>query len=452
MIRDFRSDRAVSTTGDQIYALAQELFPLARTITGDPVRKTHDVLRRIIPELVSLEFPTGLKCFDWVIPDEWNVSEAYIETLGGERIVDWANNNLHLVAYSTPIDEVVPRDELLLHIHTRPDMPAAIPYVTSYYRPTWGFCMSAHQLKTLTEPQYRVVIRSVQRPGSLTCGEILVPGETEEEILLHTYTCHPSMANNETSGIAVAAFCARYVLDLPHRRFSYRIVFAAETIGAIAYISANLDVLRERVKAGFVLTCVGDDRTYSLMPARRPGVLPERAARHVLERILQVPYTQYTFLQRGSDERQYCAPGVDLPVVSIMRSKYASYPEYHTSLDDMNLISPAGLFGGYLATKTAIDVLEANETLQTTVLCEPWLSPRGLRPPLISGTTLVPWSALVSNILAYSDGSYDLMAIADLLGCSIFDVASVAETLKQHGLLVPANRLKERQPTYGEGQ
>lgn len=432
-----------SVTGDQIYALARDLFPIARTITGQPVRETHDVLRRVIPELVSLEFPSGQRCFDWVIPDEWNVSDAYIETLKGERVIDWANNNLHLVAYSTPIDEVVARDELLRHVHIRPDMPDAIPYVTSYYRPTWGFCMSARQLETLQEPQYRVVIRSVLRPGSLTCGEILVPGESEEEILLHTYTCHPSMANNETSGMAVTAFCARHVLDMARRRYSYRIVFAPETIGAIAYISTNLDVLRRRVRAGFVLTCVGDDRGYSFMPARKPGVLPERVAEHVLERILQVPYERCSFLQRGSDERQYCAPGVDLPVVSIMRSRYGSYPEYHTSLDDMDLITPDGLYGGYLATKTAIDVLEANETLLTTVLCEPWLSPRGLRPPLVDGVSLVPWSALISHVMAFSDGDNDLLAIAELIGCSIFDVAGAAATLKEQGLLRPVSRAQE---------
>jgi aminopeptidase-like protein len=247
------------------------------------------------------------------------------------------------------------------------------------------------------------------------------------------------MANNETSGMAVAAFCARYVLDMSRRRYSYRIVFTPETIGAIAYISANLEVLQKRVKAGFVLTCVGDNRAYSLMPSRKSGVLPERVARHVLERILKVPYQEYSFLQRGSDERQYCAPGVNLPVVSIMRSKYGTYPEYHTSFDDMSLITPDGLYGGYLGTKTAIDVLEANKTFISTVLCEPWLSPRGLRPPLVSGVSLVPWSALISNVMAYSDGEHDLLAIAEIIECSIFDVAAVAATLREHGLLRPVN-------------
>ena len=427
----------MTITGERIYELARQLFPLARTITGEPVRRTHEILRALIPELVSIEFPSGLRCFDWVIPDEWNVTEAYVETTSGKRVVDWADNNLHLVAYSTPVDRVVSREELLEHVHTRPDMPDAIPYVTSYYQPSWGFCLSVDQMKTLTEPHYRVVIRSTLAPGSLTCGEIIVPGETEDEILLHTYTCHPSMANNETSGMAVAAFCARYILDMPRRRFSYRIVFAPETIGAIAYISANLEVLRQRVRAGFVLTCVGDDRAYSLMPARKRGVLPERVARHVLERVLKVAYNEYTFLQRGSDERQYCSPGVDLPVVSIMRSKYGSYPEYHTSRDDLSVITPDGLYGGFLGTKTAIDVLEANETLVSSVLCEPWLSPRGLRPQMVDGISLVRWSHLVSHVMAFSDGENDLLAIADIIGCSFFDIVPIARTLKEHGLLRP---------------
>ena len=426
-------------TGDVLYDLVRRLFPLSRTITGDGVRETHDVLRDVIPELRTFEVPSGTKCFDWTIPDEWTVGEAYIATLDGSRVVDRAWSNLHLVAYSTPVDEIVSREELIRHIHSRPDLPSAVPYVTSYYEPRWGFCMAHKQLATLNEPKYRVVIRSSFKRGALTLGEILVPGESTDEILLHTYTCHPSMGNNETSGMAVTAYLARYIMDLPARRYSYRVVFTPETIGAVAYISRVLDTLRTRVKAGFILTCVGDDRAYSFMPARRAGVLPERVARHVLERVLRVPYTSYTFLERGSDERQYCAPGVDLPVVSMMRSKYGTYPEYHTSLDDLTLITPAGLYGGFRATKTAIDVLERNERLQSTVVCEPWLSPRGLRPPLVDGKTLARWSEFLSNIMAYSDGSLDLLGIAEQLGCSVFEVFAAADVLKAHGLLAPAS-------------
>lgn len=422
-------------SGAAIYALAERLFPLPRSITGQAVRRTHDIVRTVIPELVTHEIPTGTRCFDWVIPDEWNVDEAYIESLDGRRIVDWRLNSLHLLGYSQPVDRVVPRDELLAHVRSLPDMPDAIPYATSYYEPRWGFCVTERQRQQLRDESYRVVIRSRLAPGSLSYADMVIPGESPQEVLLHTYTCHPSMGNNETSGMAVLAFLARYVADLPRRRYTYRIVLTPETIGAVAYISGHLDQLRRQVVAGFVLTCVGDDRAYSLLPSRRPGSLPERVARHALERVVSVPYTAYPYTERGADERQYCAPGVDLPVVSVMRSKYGCYPEYHTSLDDLSCISSDGLWGGYLANKACIDVLEANELVQSTVICEPWLSPRGLRPPTIDGKALVGWSALVSHVLGYADGEHDLVAMAELKRMSVLDLVPVVRALKEHGLV-----------------
>jgi aminopeptidase-like protein len=422
-------------TAEAIYALAKKLFPLPRSITGEAVRCTHDILREVIPELVTHEIPTGTRCFDWVIPDEWNVDEAYIESTDGHRVVDWSVNNLHLIGYSEPVDRLVPLKELLDHVHSLPNMPNAIPYMTSYYRRLWGFCVTERQRLALTDETYRVVIRSTLAPGGLSFAEIIVPGESEQEVLLHTYTCHPSMGNNETSGMAVLASLARYVLDLPRRRYTYRIVFTAETIGAVAYINRNLDQLRRNVIAGFILTCVGDDRSYSLLSSRRPGTLPERVARHALERVVRVPFETYPYTTRGADERQYCAPGVDLPVVSVMRTKYGCYPEYHTSLDDLSLISPAGLWGGYLANKACIDVLEANEFLHANVICEPWLSPRGLRPPLVDGKVLEDWSAMISHIMAYADGDHDLIAIADLAGVSVLDLLPTVRVLKEHDLV-----------------
>lgn len=422
-------------TAEAIYALAEKLFPLPRSITGDAVRRTHDILRELIPELVTHEIVTGTRCFDWVIPDEWNVDEAYIESADGRRVIDWRINNLHLMGYSEPVDRIVRLSELLDHVHSLPNMPDAIPYKTSYYERRWGFCVTERQRLALTDEAYRVVIRTTLAPGSLSFAEILVPGESEQEVLLHTYTCHPSMGNNETSGMAVLAHLARYVLDLPRRRYTYRIVCTAETIGAVAYISHNLDQLRRNVIAGFVLTCVGDNRSYSLLSSRRPDTLPERVARHALERIVRVPYTTYPYTTRGADERQYCAPGVDLPVVSVMRTKYGCFPEYHTSLDDLSFISPDGLWGGYLANKACIDVLEANELLLASVICEPWLSPRGLRPSLIDGKTLVDWSATISHLMAYADGEHDLVAMAELYGASVLDLLPAVRTLKEHGLV-----------------
>lgn len=432
-------DQSKNNLSQQMYEFAKKIFPFPRSLTGDGVRQTLQAIKELLPDLKIHEIPTGTKVFDWEVPKEWNIKDAYVINSDGLKVIDWHKNNLHVVSYSIPIDTTVTLKELKEHLHSLPDKPNAIPYITSYYRPTWGFCMAHREYQKLRDGNYRVVINSRLETGHLTYGDLIIPGREKKEILLSTYICHPSMANNECSGPVVTTFLCRWILNQKKRRYTYRLVFVPETIGAIAYISRNLDALRQRVKAGFILTCVGDDRAYSLMPARKSGVLPERVAHHVLDFVLNVPYTKYTFLERGSDERQYCAPGVDLPVVSIMRSKYGTYPEYHTSLDDLALISPDGLYGGFLATKTAIEVIEVNETFKSTVVCEPWFSKRGLRAPLLGGTALAPWSALVSNVMAYSDGEYDLLAIAETIGCSIFDVAEVAATLKKNGLLERVN-------------
>lgn len=427
-----------SAVGQSMYRLAEELFPLCRSITGNGVRETLSILARELPALQVHEVPTGTQCFDWTIPNEWNVEEAYLARTDGERVVDFKENNLHLVGYSEPIDQIVSRADLEAHLHSRSDMPDAIPYITSYYRRNWGFCLPHRQRQLLQDPHYQVKITSTLAPGSLTYADLVIPGETTEEVLFSTYVCHPSMGNNETSGIVVAAQLARFVLGLASRRYTYRFVFVPETIGAVAYISRSLSDLKQHVVAGFILTCVGDDRSYSFIPSRKGNTLADRTARHVLEQVLKKNFSAYSFLSRGSDERQYCAPGVDLPVVSIMRSKYGTYPEYHTSLDNMDFISSEGLFGGYLANRQCIECLEANETLRTTVHCEPFLSPRGLRPPLINGVTFPDWGGLVSNILAYADGETDLIAMAELFQRPIFELVPAVKKLKECGLLVSA--------------
>lgn len=428
-----------SFDGADIYALAERIFPVHRSITGNGVRRTHDIIREVVPELVSLEIPTGTKCFDWTIPDEWNVTEAYIADKDGRRVIDIQDNNLHLANYSIAVDGIVTREELEPHLRSLPDMPDAIPYVTTYFDRTWIFCLTERQKQALADDHYHVVVKSTLAPGSLSYGELLVPGSSKKEILIHTYTCHPAMGNNETSGMAVTAYLARAILNLPNRKYSYRFVFAPETIGAVAYISRNLDALRKNVIAGFVMSCVGDDRAWSFLPARQENSLPERAARHVLSKVLGVTYENYSYIDRGSDERQYCAPGIGLPVVSIMRSKYGTYPEYHTSKDDLSVLSADGLWGGFLATFKTTQAIERNETLQAALLCEPWLSPRGLRPPLKDGRHLDDFSKTVSHLLAFSDGTLDLLAIADLIGENIFDLALVAEVLKGQNLLISAN-------------
>ena len=286
---------------------------------------------------------------------------------------------------------------------------------------------------SLRPGNYRVRIDSTLARGSLTYGELVVPGPSASEIFLSTYICHPSLANNELSGSAVASELARWICCLPRRHFTYRIVFVPETIGSITYISRHLSELKERVIAGFNLTCVGDERAYSYLPSRKGDTLADRAALHALKHH-SPGFIRYTFLDRGSDERQYCSPGVDLPVVSIMRSKYGTYPEYHTSLDDLSLISPAGLAGAIDAIAKAILTIEANQTYRVTVLCEPQLSRRGLYPT-INRPGRKFTGRLYADILAYCDGEHDLLSIAELLNIPTWELLSAIRQLDDAGLI-----------------
>ena len=424
-----------ASVGARAYALARELFPICRSLTGPGVRQTLHILQRELPELTLHEVPSGTQCFDWTVPPEWSIREGYIATEDGRRVVDFATHNLHVVGYSTPVDAVLSLEELRPHLYSLPDQPDAIPYVTSYYRERWGFCMSHRQLESLKPGRYRIKIDSTLAPGSLTYGELLMPGQRDEEIFLSTYVCHPSMGNNELSGPVVTTEIARWLGSLKDRRFSYRIVFIPETIGSLVYLSRNLPEMKRRIVAGFNVTCVGDDRAYSYLPSRQTDTLADRAALHALRHQAGADaFVRYSFLDRGSDERQYCSPGVDLPVATIMRSKYGAYPEYHTSLDDLNLISPAGLSGGISAIAKAILALETNGRYRATVLGEPQLGRRGLYPTLGTkdGNLVV---RRLMDVLAYSDGRHDLLAIADLLGVPVWELSGVAQQLLAHELL-----------------
>jgi aminopeptidase-like protein len=424
-----------TSVGARAYALARELFPICRSLTGPGVRQTLRILQRELPALTLHEVPSGTRCFDWTVPPEWSIREAYIATEDGRRIVDFANHNLHVVGYSTPIDAVMSLEELRPHLYSLPDQPDAIPYVTSYYRERWGFCLSQRQLDSLTSGRYRVKIDSTLATGSLTYGELLIPGERQDEIFLSTYVCHPSMGNNEVSGPVVTTKVARWLATLPARRFSYRIVFIPETIGSLVYLSRNLEVMKRRIVAGFNVTCVGDERAYSYLPSRQGDSLADRAALHVLRHQAGADgFVRYSYLDRGSDERQYCSPGVDLPVASIMRTKYGEYPEYHTSLDDLSLISPAGLSGGIVAIAKAILAIEMNGRYRATVLGEPQLGRRGLYPTLSARGAGLMVRRLM-DVLAYSDGKHDLLAIADLLGVPVWELSEVAKQLLAHELL-----------------
>jgi aminopeptidase-like protein len=389
-------------------------------------------LQRLLPGLVVHSIASGERAFDWLVPDEWTIRDAYIADLSGNRIVDFRQSNLHVVGYSEPVDRWLTLEELQDHLHSLPEQPDAIPYVTSYYARRWGFCLSHRQRESLRAGQYRAVIDADLRPGVLNYGELILPGDEDREILLSTCICHPSMANNEISGPVVTTALARWISSKP-RRYRYRIVFVPETIGSIVYLSRNLEQMKRATIGGFVITCCGDDRTFSFLESRLGSTLADRAARHVLSHIYP-GYRQYPFLSRGCDERQYCSPGVDLPVVSIMRSKYDEYPEYHTSLDNLTLISPAGLSGAFDAISRTIEVIEANRMYRAKTLCEPQLGKRGLYPTLSTRESRKIVDAMV-NVLAYADGDRDLLSVADRIGAEFRDCASIAELLREHDLL-----------------
>ncbi len=434
------STDSFSDIGQELHQLLARLFPICRSITGNGVRKTLEILREHIPLIVH-EVPTGTRVFDWTVPKEWNIRSAFVEDESGRKIVDFRRHNLHVVGYSVPVDRSVSLTELQPHLHSLPGQPDAIPYVTSYYQEAWGFCLSHNERQKLAEGKYRVLIDSELREGHLTYGEYLLPGETTQEVFLSTYVCHPSMANNELSGPVVAALIGRWLASQP-RRYTYRIVFIPETIGSITYLSRHLHVLKQNVLVGFNVSCVGDDRAYSYVASRYENTLADKIASNVLS--LKHPgFKKYSFLDRGSDERQYCSPGVDLPLVTLSRSKYGTYPEYHTSLDDLSLVTAEGLRGGYELIRDCIRVIESNETYRVTCHGEPQLGKRGLYPNLSTGRSGASVETMM-DFIAYADGTNDLVDVSNIIGKPVFELQPIAERLVEAGLL---EKVKEEKPT-----
>ena len=419
--------------GNEMYQLAKELFPINRSLTGDGVRQTLGILKRELPDLTLHEVPSGTKVFDWTVPQEWKVRQAYIEDEAGNRVVDYEQLNLHVMGYSEPVDRWVDLEELKQYIYVQQGQPEAVPYVTSYYTRRYGFCMSEKQRDSLKPGKYHMVIDSELFDGSLTYGELILPGKEEKEILISTYVCHPSMANNELSGPVLAAALAKTLSKQPDRRYTYRFIWIPETIGSITYLSQHLAHMKRYTIAGFVLSCVGDDRTYSYIPTRNGHTLADRVARNVLS--FHYPtYHRYTFLDRGSDERQYNAPGVDLPVCVVCRSKYGEYPEYHTSLDDLTVISPEGLQGAYDVYMSMLNALEYNGFYRIKCLCEPQLGKRGLYPSVSKKGAYDAVKSMV-NFIAYADGEKDLIDISNIIGVPISQLIPVITKLTEADLL-----------------
>ena len=430
-------DGRAEVHGMFMHDLARRLFPICRSLTGDGVRQTISILGEYLADLKVREIKSGTQVFDWSVPDEWNIRGGYLVGPDGARVVDFNDSNLHIVGYSEPIDKILTLSELQPHLHSIPEMPDAVPYVTSYYNRSWGFCLTHNRRKSLVDGEYRAVIDSTLAPGSLTYAELVIPGESKQEVFISTYVCHPSMANNELSGPVVSTSLAMWLSNQERLRYTYRFVFVPETIGSIVYIYNNFDHLKEHVIAGYNVSCVGDDRAYSYLPSRLGNTLSDRIAKHVLKHI-DANYRTHSFLERGSDERQYCSVGVDLPIASVMRSKYGTYPEYHTSKDDLDtVVTPGGLEGGFRALQTCIKAIEVNRNYHCTQYCEPQMGKRGLYSAL--GTRNMTYAVKMRmDILCYCDGEHSLLDIAELIGCPIEDLLPFVKELEANFLIEPS--------------
>ena len=420
--------------GNEIHKFAKELWPLNRSITGEGLRETLQRISVHLPKLEIKSIKSGTKVFDWVVPKEWIVKKAYIITPSGKKICDFSKNNLHLLGYSIGFNGSLSLNELKKHLYTLPNQPNAIPYVTSYYVERWGFCLTQNELEALEDGIYKVVIDASLFNGELNYGELLIKGKSDKEIFLSTYVCHPSMANNELSGPTVLTFLTKWLQEADILEYSYRIIFIPETIGSISYLSRNYKKMKNKIIAGFNISCVGDDRSYSYLPSRDGNTVSDFIAKHVLK-WTDKNFIEYSWLDRGSDERQYCAPGIDLPIASIARTLYGKYPEYHTSLDNLdNLVTPRGLNGGYWVIRKAIEAIERNKKYKVSVMCEPQMGKRGLYPT-ISTKNSNNEVTLMMNLISLCDGNNSLLDIAERLNVAIWDLYDVVSKLKKQNLI-----------------
>ncbi|SNT02040.1 aminopeptidase-like domain-containing protein [Geodermatophilus pulveris] len=426
-------ERDLYARGEAMYSAMSRLYPICRSITGDGVRATLDVLAESL-DVERRAVPSGTQAFDWTVPDEWNVRDAYIADPQGRRVVDFRRHNLHLVSYSVAVRATMTLDELRPHLHSLPDRPEWIPYRTTYYHRDWGFCLPDSQLRSMDEGPYDVVVDTTIEPGELTYGELVVPGESAEEVVVSAHVCHPSLANDNLAGIAVAAEVARTLASLESRRYTYRFLFAPGTIGSITWLSRNADVL-DRIRHGLVLTGLGGPGSLVYKRSRRGDRDIDRAAAHVVARRGGEVrgYSPY-----GYDERQYNAVGFDLPFGRLSRTPHGEYPEYHTSADDLSFVEPAELAESYLAVLEVVDVLENDECYENlSPHGEPQLGKRGLYPTT-GGRQATDAVMAMLWVLGYSDGSTSLLDIAVTADADFARLRSAASHLATAGLLTPA--------------
>jgi aminopeptidase-like protein len=414
--------------GAEMHALVRRLYPLCRSITGDGVRETLAIVGEQLP-LTVYEVPTGAQVLDWTVPQEWNIRDAYIADATGRRVVDFRESNLHVVGYSVPVRARMSLAELRGHLHTLPDQPSLVPYRTSYYSPTWGFCLSQDTLDSLPDGEYEVSVDSTLTDGSLTYAEHVVPGQVEDEVIISCHVCHPSLANDNLAGIAVAV---RLALSLDNPYHTYRFIFAPGTIGAITWLSQNTERVNS-IQHGIVLACAGDRGSLTYKKSRRGDAPIDRVLAQVLR---DRPHEIREFSPYGYDERQYCSPGFDLGVGSLTRTPYAGYPEYHTSGDNPDFVSPESMVDTLEVLREAVSVLDRDRTyLNLSPYGEPQLGRRGLYDSLGGRSDAKDAQLAMLWVLNLSDGAHSLLDVADRSGLPFSSVAAAADALLEAGLL-----------------
>jgi len=430
-IRELRSKLDGEPLARQLYDCVADLYPICRSITGDGVRETLRRVQRLAPLTVH-EVPSGTEVFDWTVPREWNVRDAYVKNPRGERIVDFRWSNLHVVNYSVPVRARMSLEELRPHLFALPHQADWIPYRTSYYSDSWGFCLSQRQLDALEDGEYEVCIDSSLTSGSLTYGECYLPGESTDEVLISCHVCHPSLANDNLSGIAIAAYLAKHLAGLS-LRYSYRFLFIPGTIGSITWLSRNESVA-SRIRHGLVLACLGDTGHFTYKKSRRGDALVDRAAVHVLRQLGDLDVQEFS--PYGYDERQFCSPGFNLPVGRLSRTPHGRFPEYHTSADDLSFVRPSQLAGSFDACLLLLDVLEGERTyLSQNPKCEPQLGKRGLYH-VIGGLSCSPENEMAMLwVLNLADGDHGLLDVAERARLPFDVVRRAADVLRDHALV-----------------
>lgn len=419
--------------GNAMFGLITEAFPICRSITGDGFRASLDLIKRIIL-LELFEIPSGTQVFDWTVPKEWNIRDAYVLNPRGEKIIDFQKSSLHILNYSIPFSGKVTLEELKKHLYTLPDQPELIPYRTSYYSEKWGFCLSHQQFLQLEDGEYEVHIDSTLEDGHLTYGELYLPGELQDEVLISCHSCHPSLCNDNLSGMALAAYLARHLSSLP-RRYSYRFLFIPGTIGSITWLAQN-EATAARIKHGLVVACVGDPGKSTYKKSRRGDAEIDRAVTYVLKHSGQ-PYETVEFSPYGYDERQYCSPGFNLAVGSLTRTPHGRYPEYHTSADNLDFVRPEFLADSLQKYLKVINILENNRTyINTSPKGEPRLGKRGLYGSLGGMKGAQNSEMALLWVLNLSDGENSLLDIAERSGMPFDEIQAAAAALVNVGLLI----------------